>query len=373
MKVALAHDYLTQRGGAERVALELTRVFPGAELFTSLYSPPDTFPEFREVPVRTSVLNRVAALRRNFRLGLPLFGWAFGRARAGSDAEVMVVSTTGFAHGIRTEAPTLVYCHSPARFLYLADEYLGRRWFTSPQGWVLKALRPPLVAWDQRAARSAAAYLCNSTVVRDRIRAVYGIEATVVPPPAGLDPAGPREPVGQLADWPDHHLLVSRLLPYKNVDRAIDAFRALPDERLLVVGRGPQRDQLAARLPANVRLAEGLSDAQLRTAYAGARAVIAPSHEDFGLTPVEGFGFGVPTLALRAGGYLDTVVEGVSGWFFDEPDAAAIASAVRRLAAEPLAREPILEHARRFSPEVFAEALRSAAARVAAGQGGHHD
>lgn len=367
MKVALAHDYLTQRGGAERVALELTRVFPEAELFTSLYEPDDTFPEFADVRVRTSPLNRVAALRRNFRMGLPLFGWSFDHAEAAPDAEVMVISTTGFAHGIRTPAAKVVYCHSPARFLYLTDEYLGRPWWRSPLGWGLRGLRPRLIAWDQRAARSASLYLCNSTVVRDRIRQVYGIEATVVPPPAGLDPHGRREPVAALQGWPDHHLLVSRLMPYKNVDRVIEAFRSLPAERLLIVGRGPLRDQLASSLPDNVRLAEGLSDAQLRTAYAEAKSVVAASHEDFGLTPVEGFGFGVPTIALRAGGYLDTVIEGVSGWFFDHPTPPEIAAAVRWLADHPIDEDAIREHARQFSAEAFAAAVKSAVSQVTQG------
>lgn len=358
-KVVLAHDYLTQRGGAERVALTFTQIFPEAPLYTSLYEPSDTYPEFQRTRVLTSPLNKVTLLRRNFRLALPFFGRAFDRAAVDPNAEVMLVSTTGFAHGIRSSVPTVVYCHSPARFLYLVDEYLGRPWWHSPTGWALMALRPALVRWDKRAAKSAAVYLCNSWVVQQRIRNVYGIEAKVLPPPAALDPSGPQEDVPELSGWDSHHLLVSRLMPYKNVDAAIEAFRAMPDQHLLVVGRGPLRDKLAATLPPNVRMAEGLSDAQIRRAYAGASAVIAPSFEDFGLTPVEGFSFGVPTIALRAGGYLDTVVEGTTGWFFDQPDPSQIAAAVRRLGREPLPREPILRHAERYSPEHFATELRS--------------
>ncbi|MGD7733209.1 glycosyltransferase [Propionibacteriaceae bacterium G57] len=366
-RVALAHDYLTQRGGAERVALVLTQVFPGADLYTSLYDPDETYPEFRGVRVVTSPLNRVGLFRRAFRWALPFFGAAFDRAPVDPSTEVVVVSTTGFAHGIATSAPKVVYCHSPARFLYLVDDYLGTDWWRTPTGWGLMALRPWLVRWDQRAAHQAAVYLCNSRVVQRRIRDVYGIEATVVPPPAALDPSAIQEPLPALDGWPDHHLLVSRLLPYKNVDAAIDAFRQLPDERLLVVGSGPLRDRLAADLPVNVRLVEGITDAQLRTAYAGARAVIAPSHEDFGLTPVEGFSFGVPALALRAGGYLDTVVEGVSGWFFDAPTADDIAAAVRRLARLPLDRNMVLAQAQHFTPEAFAASIRGIVDQIAGG------
>ncbi|MGA4670212.1 glycosyltransferase [Propionibacteriaceae bacterium Y1923] len=366
-RVTLAHDYLTQRGGAERVALVLTSVFPGADLYTSLYEPELTYPEFLGVRVVTSPLNKVGLFRRKFRFALPFFGAAFDHAHVDPSAEVVVVSTTGFAHGIRTDAPKVVYCHSPARFLYLVDEYLGTRWWRTPTGWGLMLLRPWLVRWDQRAARQAATYLCNSTLVQRRIKDIYGIDASVVHPPAALDPGGPREPLPTLHGWEGYHLLVSRLLPYKNVATAVDAFRQLPDERLLVVGSGPLRDQLMAELPPNVRLAQGITDAQLRTAYAGATAVIAPSHEDFGLTPVEGFSFGVPALALRAGGYLDTVVDGTSGWFFDAPTADDIAAAVRHLTENPIDRGRTLQHAQRFTPEAFAASIRGIVDQIAGG------
>lgn len=365
-RIAVAHDYLTQRGGAERVSLNLLDVFPGAPLYTSLYDAEATYPEFRDADIRTSPLDRVGFFRSHFRAALPFFPWAFDHTPVDPGTDVIVVSTTGFAHGIRTAGRKVVYCHSPARFLYLTDEYLGGPWWRRPTGWALMALRPMLRRWDRRAASSADVYLCNSTMVRDRIKRIYGIDARVVHPPAALDAEGPQTDVTELEGWPSYHLLVSRLLPYKNVHVAIDAFRQLPDERLLVIGRGPERERLAASLPPNVRLAEGLSDAQLRRAYAGTTSVVATSFEDFGLTPVEGYSFGVPTLALRAGGYLDTVIDGETGYFFDAADAGAIAAAVRRLADEPLAVGPILHHSERFSMTTFASQLHTVVDRVLA-------
>ncbi|QXT62949.1 glycosyltransferase family 4 protein [Tessaracoccus palaemonis] len=356
--VALAHDYLTQRGGAERVVVAMDRAFPEAEISTSLYDPDATFPEVAAATIHTSPLNRVSGLRRNFRVGLPFFPWAFQNTPLDPTADAVIVSTTGFAHGIRTDKPKLVYCHSPARFLYLPEEYLGGPWWKSPKGWALQLVRPFLIWWDQRAAMTADKYLCNSTVVQRRIRDVYGIEATVLHPPAGLNPGGPTTSVPEIDGWPGHHLLVSRLMPYKNVDVAIDAFRGMPDERLVVVGRGPMRAALAADLPANVVMLEGLDDAQLRHLYATAKSVVAPSREDFGLTPVEGYGFGVPTLALRSGGYLDTVLDGVTGYFFEVATPKAVAAAVRHLAEHPLPSGPIREHAMLFSEEHFAAGLK---------------
>ncbi|MDU5654270.1 MAG: glycosyltransferase [Cutibacterium avidum] len=358
-RVAIAHDYLTQRGGAERVVTQFATIFPDAPIVTAVYAPDLTYPKFASHEVITSPLNRIGLLRRHFRAGLPLYDWAFDHTEVPTGTDTVLVSTTGFAHGVKTpqNCRKVVYCHSPARFLYLTDDYLGGQWWRSPKGIVLKALTPPLRRWDRRAAASADEYLCNSTVVRDRIRDVYGIEAAVVHPPYSLDLTGPQEPLPGL-DHPSFFLVVSRLMPYKNVDIVLNAFVDLPDEHLVVVGSGPLRDELHDLAPANVSFFEGISDAQLRWAYAHAAAVIAPSKEDFGLTPVEGFAFGTPCLALHAGGYLDTVVDGVSGRFFDSATPGAVTQAVRQFRENPLEERTVLDHAGKFSPETFARAIR---------------
>ncbi|MBB1517129.1 glycosyltransferase [Tessaracoccus sp. MC1679] len=356
-RVAIAHDYLTQRGGAERVVLAMLRAFPEAEIHTTVYDPDGTFPEFCQARILTTALNRLGVLRKDHRIGLPLYQPSISRAPV-IDADVLLVSTTAFAHGFRTTGRKLVYCHSPARFLYLVEDYLGAPAGRSPVGWALSALRPALVRWDQRAARSADRYLANSTVVRERIRDVYGLDATVVPAPPAVHDAVLPEPIGALADWPSFHLVVSRLLPYKNVGTVIDAFRGLPDERLVVVGRGPLREQLRRTLPANVRMLEGLSDGELAWAYSTAEALIAPSFEDYGLTPLEAGMLGTPTLALRAGGYLDTVREGVNGSFFDVAAADDIARAVLTNRGRTWDRSAIRAHVTAFDEAHFAAALR---------------
>lgn len=362
-RVAIAHDYLTQRGGAERVVLSLLRAFPDAPVYTTLYNPAGTFPEFAGARVITSWLNAVPAFRKDHRLALPLLAPAVSSMRI--DADILVASSTGWAHGFPTSGRKVVYCHSPARFLYLTDEYLGGPATASLKGRALLALRPALVRWDQRAARSAQRYLCNSTVVKRRIADVYGIEAEVVPPPGGVRPEGAQEPVPALEAWTDdYHLVVSRLLPYKNVHHVVDAFRTLP-ERLVIVGRGPLSAELAASLPPNARLFEGLSDAQLRWVYAHSRALIAPSYEDFGLTPLEAGGFGKPCLALRAGGYLDTIVEGVNGSFFSEPSAAGIRAAVAANRSASWQPDEIRAHVDRFSEDRFIARLRDVVEELA--------
>ena len=360
--VAIAHDYLTQRGGAERVVSQFATMFPEASIVTSVYEPDLTYPDFASHEVITSPLNRIGWLRRHFRAGLPLYDWAFDHTEVPAGTDTVLVSTTGFAHGVKTPpgCRKVVYCHSPARFLYLADDYLGDKWWRSPKGIVLRALTPPLRRWDQKAAASADEYLCNSTVVRDRIRDVYGIEATVVHPPYSLDPDGPQEPLPGSENLPSFFLTVSRLMPYKNVDVLLHAFADMPDEHLVVIGSGPLRDELHDLAPANVSFFEGISDAQLRWAYAHAAAVIAPSKEDFGLTPVEGFAFGTPCLALHAGGYLDTVVDGISGQFFASATPDAVVQAVRSFRENPVEKRAVLDHAEKFSPDTFSKDVRHA-------------
>ena len=314
--VAIAHDYLTQRGGAERVVLAMHRAFPDAPIYTALYDPEHTYPEFRDARIITSALNDVGVLRRHHRASLPLLPMAARGMHISED--VVLASSSGWAHGFSATGRRLVYCHAPARWLYQAEAYLGSGHRESVRGLALLSLTPWLKRWDKRHALAADRYLANSRVVRDRMREAYGIEAPVLPAPHAMDADAPQQPVAALDGWDDYHLVVSRLLPYKNVEAAVEAFRDLP-ERLVVVGHGPLRRSLERHLPANVRLLSNLTDAQLRWVYAHSRALVAPALEDYGLTPLEAAAYGKPTLALGAGGYLDTVVPGRTGLFFDQP------------------------------------------------------
>lgn len=233
-RIAIAHDYLTQRGGAERVVLTLSRAFPEAEIHTLFYEPDQTYPEFRDKAIRTSALNRLGTFRRDPRKALPLLAPAASRMHI--DADVVIASSSGWAHAFPTRGRKIVYCHSPARWLYLPGDYLGEAGRFDPKRIALTALSPMLKRWDHRAAMTAHKYLANSTVVQKRIRRVYGLPAETLFPPFSPDVAeGPQDVIGQLARWAGddglaggHHLVVSRLQPYKHVDRVINAFRICP-------------------------------------------------------------------------------------------------------------------------------------------------
>jgi len=262
--------------------------FPGATLHTSLYDPAGTFPEFSTVPVVPFSLNRVPALRRHHRLALPILAPAFSRHRV--EADVVLCSSSGWAHGVTTDAPKIVYCYTPARWLYDGARYLGD--LRSSARPVLRALRPWLVRWDRRAASTACRYLTLSRVVQDRLWSTYRVESEVIPPPHTIRPEAGRTPVAGIE--PGFVLCVSRLLPYKNVGPLIEAFRELPHLRLVVVGDGPEGQRLKAVAAPNVRLVGVTSDAELRWLYNSSIGVVAAAHEDYGLTPLEGAAFGKP-------------------------------------------------------------------------------
>lgn len=365
--VALAHDYLTQRGGAERVAMIMAQAFPDAPLHTTLYDPQGTFPEFRSVDVRTGRLNRFGLLRRRHRLALPLLAPAVSRHTIAAD--VVLASSSGWAHGFRTDGQMVVYCHAPARWLYQTQRYLGAHTSAahSPAALteraVLGVLAPALRRWDVQAAGRAYRYLANSSVTAQLVYDVYGLAADVVPPPPALVPDGPEEPVPGLA--PGFALCVARLLPYKNVDLVVEAVRALDGVELVVVGHGPDRDRIAALAAgAPVHLLSGIPDSRLRWLYRNASVLVAASFEDFGLSPLEANAFGTPVVALRAGGYLDTVVEGSTGTFFDELTAADVAAAVDTASRQQWDPQVLVGRAEEFGVERFVQRLREVVGAV---------
>jgi glycosyltransferase involved in cell wall biosynthesis len=355
VSVALVHDYLTQRGGAERVLLSLTRAFPSAPVYTSLFEPATTFPEFASCPIRVSPLSRAAFLRRNHRLALPLLAPAFSRMRV--DADILICSSSGWAHGAHGGNRKIVYCHTPARWLYQPERYLAGRGI--PLHALARALRPALVRWDKAAAASADLYLANSTVVAERIADLYEREAEVLPPPPAVTPAGAFDAVDRIQ--PGFALCVSRLLPYKNVDAVVRAFAGLRGERLVIAGTGPDEARLRAMTGPNVAVLGPVSDAQLRWLYDACDVLVAASYEDFGLTPLEAATFGKPSAVLRWGGFVDTVREGETGVFFDTPTSEAVATAVCEARRATWSSDLIRAHAEGFSEARFIDRIRAIA------------
>lgn len=338
----------------------MLRAFPEALLYTSVYEPRLTFPEFGRYDVRTTGLQRVTLFREDPRKALPLLAAAFSGLRV-EDVDVVICSSSGWAHGVSTGSPKLVYCYNPPRWLWQREDYVAAQ--PRPVQLAFRLMSPYLRRWDQRAARQARQYLTSSTTVQNRIRRIYGIEAELLPPPVTIDPAAARHPVGGVESG--FFLVVSRARGYKNVEHVCLAFERMPDQRLVVAGELPGRPG-GGPWSENISGVARLSDPELRWLYANCRAVLSTAHEDFGLTPLEGNAFGRPALVLRAGGFLDTIVEGVTGFYLEDGQPESVVAAVECLLKNPLDSDPIVEHARLYDEAVFAESLRRHVHRLAA-------
>ena len=365
-RVAIAHDYLTQLGGAEKIVLSMSRAFPEAPIYTMLYDPSTTYPEFAERDIRVSPFNKLAPLRKHHRAGLPLFPLVAQSVFV--DADVVLTSTSGWAHGFRTRGRKLIYCYSPARWLYLPEKYLGEESGLIKRAG-LRLTAPYLKAWDRRMALSSDKYLAISTLIKDRVADTYGINAEVLFAPVAMSRSETLEPVAEMERWDSvdgaFYLCVSRLLPYKNVDVVVRAF-ADTDRRLVVVGKGPEAERLRAMKTPNVLMLSDLTDGQMAWLYKHCRALLAASYEDYGLTPIEAGVWGRPSVALRFGGFLDTIDEGVTGMYFDEPEPQAVAEALDRFEATTFDAEKIRRHVEQFTEERFAEKLHAAVDELAA-------
>jgi glycosyltransferase involved in cell wall biosynthesis len=319
-------------------------MWPKAPIYTSLYRPASTFPEFSERDIHTSPLNRLP-VDRGFRNLFPLYPLAFHSFGVLSN-ELVISSSSGWAHAVKTrpEALHVVYCYTPARWLY-GGEYLGG----SGRQHALRPFLSPLRAWDRSAALAADLYIAISDPVRRRIAQIYGREAPIVYPPVDVDRFTPA-PRGQRL------LVVSRLLPYKRVDIIVRA-ATKASIGLDVVGTGPALEDLRRLAGPSVTFHGRLDDGAVTELMEGARAFCLPGEEDFGITPVEAHAAGKPVIAFVGGGAQETVEEGFSGAFFDRYDIDCVLDAVRRCDALATTHEAIALRARRFSSAAFRERL----------------
>lgn len=356
LRVALVHDYLNQRGGAERVFAHFLTAFPGAPVYTSIYSPElaDLVPPER---VRTSFLQRLPFKRRLFRAFAPLYPAAF-EAFDLRGYDTIVSSTTAWAKGVIVPpgAVHVCYINTVSRFVFDEERYVGG--FAG--GALVRPMVRALAAWDRRAAQRPTRFIANSRNVAERVRRYYGRDAEVLACPVDVE----RFTVG--SGRGDYFVVVSRLLAYKQIERAIRAC-ARAGVPLHVAGTGPHEAALRAAATGTRTTFHGyLDDAAVNALVGDARAVILPGEEDFGLVPLEAAAAGTPAIALRAGGALETIVEGATGAFFDAPDDAALAAAIAVFDRTRFSPQLLRAHAETFAPARFVERLRDAVARARA-------
>jgi glycosyltransferase involved in cell wall biosynthesis len=350
---AVFHDNFAQMGGAEKVAEEIYGLLPGATLHSTVAVPEILSDGLREAQIRTSWMQRLPGLKRHFRHYFLFYPFAVESVDL-SKYDLIVSSCFGYAKGVRKRrgAVHVSYCHTPMRWVWRYQDYSARAGFGGLTRRFLPLLLSILKRWDLRASRRPDYFIANSNVVAERIRKFYGRDSVVIPPPIDVKrftPASP-EPVE------DYYLVLSRLVPYKRIDLAMEACTRL-NRKLFVIGDGPDRARLEKQAGPNVRFLGRQPDDAVVGYAARCRALLFPGEEDFGMTPLEVNAAGRPVIAFRAGGAVETVVENVTGLFFDEPTSASLADAIERFERQSWDSLALQTHARKFDRAVFAERL----------------
>lgn len=351
MKLAIVCSWLNQYGGAERVLEVLHDMYPQAPIYTSIYRPEALPPQYRNWDIRPSFLNRLPLIKRKHQPFLPLYPLGFESLDL-RGYDVVLSMTSAFAHGVITPASTthICYCLTPTRFLWNYHSYVEREGLGRLARLALPPFLKGLRQWDRLAADRVDRFVAISRTVQQRINKIYRRPSEIIYPPVRTDYFAAATPPQE------HFLIVSRLVPYKRIDLAVKAFAKL-GLPLRIIGDGRDRQALQALATENVRFLGYLDDDAVRQEMAQCRAFVFPGEEDFGITPIEAMAAGRPVVAYAAGGALDTIRDGETGVFFQEPTANALADAVKRLAAQTFDASVIQQHARQFDVAVFQEQM----------------
>ncbi len=357
--LALVHDYLLVMRGAERTFAAMAACWEDAPIYTLLYDAAGTSGRFASREIHTSALQRLHVGQRGFRRLLPLFPLAVERLPlVGHD--VVVSSSSAFAHGVRPapDATHVCYCHSPFRYAWharstaLAEAPRPLRPLLSP---TLERIR----SWDVRASRRVTHYVANSEITRRRIEEFWGRESTVVHPPVETE----RFAIGVPEDF---FLVVTELVAHKRVELALRAaHRARVPVK--VVGTGPELERLRALHRSGVEFLGRISDEELAGLYGRARALIVPNVEEFGIAAVESQAAGRPVVGTDEGGTRETVLDGRTGVLVKGGDVDALAEALREIDFDRFRPQDVRLHAQRFSRQAFQRRFAAEVARVSDG------
>lgn len=364
MRVALVHDWLVTMGGAERVLEEISRLYPDAPIYTGVVDTGALSPWLKTRTIIPSFVQGFPRAVRWYNRYLPFLMYGMEQFDL-SSYDLVISSSAAVAKGVLTRAEThhVSYVHTPMRYAWdLYHEYRQRE----AHGITAKLMGPVfhyVRLWDRLSADRVDTFLANSTTVRQRIRKHYRREAEVIFPPVAVDNFHVSDEPGR------YYLVLSRLVSYKRFDLAVEASNRLKVP-LVVVGDGPERGRLERMAGPTVKFVGRVGDEALANWIAGAKALLFPGEEDFGITPVEVQASGRPVVAYNRGGVRDTVVNGETGWLFAEQTVESLVEAMEQVDREVLDPRAIRRHAESFRPERFREAFVDAVDRAVAGSNG---
>lgn len=350
LKVAIVHDWLVGLGGAERVVQSLLKLFPQADVYTSVYDP-EKINIFKGRKIHTSFLQNWPLAKKKHQLFAKYRPLAFESFDL-SAYDLVISSSSAESKGVITPTETLhiSYIHTPVRYYWSGyQDYLKNPGFGALNPFV-RIMMPGQVRrlrkWDFAAAQRPDYLIANSKVVAERIEKYYKRDSLVIHPPVDTE----RFSGGSIVN--DYYLVVSRFVPYKRVDLAIEACNQL-ERKLIVAGRGPELKRLKKLAGPTIRFVDSPSDSLVQDLYSKAKAFIFSAEEDFGITPVEAMAAGLPVICYGKGGATETVVDGKTGVYHSKQTVDSLVGAIERLESTKFDAKVITKHASEFSEDRF--------------------
>ena len=351
-QIAIFHENFAQNGGAERVAESMARLLPEADVLSTVTVHQRLSPYLRRRGVANSWMQRLPRLDQLYRHYVMLYPFAVNLTNL-NRYELVLSSCFGFAKGLRrrSSAVHVCYCHTPPRWLWRTHDYMERERFNPLMRIALRTFVRAARTWDIQSSKRPDLFLANSAAVAERIYRFYGRESKVLNPPVEMERFHINE------QYEDFYLVVSRLVGYKRIDLAILAANLL-QRPLKIIGDGPDRKRLESLAGPTVEFLGRRSDEEVADHFSRCRALIFPGEEDFGITPLEVAASGRPVVAFGSGGALETVIDGETGVFFEQPTEQSLATAMLRLESLHWSGAALRKHAATFSTPVFHRKLR---------------
>jgi glycosyltransferase involved in cell wall biosynthesis len=358
MKTCFVHEYLIDYGGAEQVLKGFLEIWPNSPIFTLIYDKEGNCKDIiNSTKVIGSFLNKFPCARRKHRAYLPLMPLAIEQLDL-SGYDVVISESHAIAKGVITGPDQLHigYIHTPIRYAWdMQEAYLKQAGLDKGlRSFITRALLHYLRIWDMRTVAGVDYYIANSNFVARRIMKLYKREAEVIYPPVNVD----RFSIGKEKE--DFYITISRLVSYKKVDLIVRAFNRLPGRDLVIIGDGPEIKSLKKIASSNITFMGFQPESVIEDMLKRAKAFVYAAEEDFGIVPVEAQACGTPVIAYGKGGVLETVVEGETGFFFEEQNETVLIEAINAFeGSASLDPDVIRQNAERFNKARFLREMKS--------------
>ncbi len=358
LKVAIVHDWLTSMGGAEPVVLEISRLFPDAPIYTSVYDK-NSAAAFADKDVRTTYLQKILpkSVRYKHILWPVLRAFAFAKLDL-SEYDIIISSSSAEAKAVRKKpgAIHICYCHTPIRYYWSHYEEFKREFHFGILTPLIRPTIPIFVRWmrkrDLRAVKGVDHFIANSEVTKKRIKQYYGRDSVVVHPPVDT-----KRFIGKNTTNRDGYILWGRHVPYKRFDLAIESCNRL-GAKLTVVGDGPDTQRLKKLAGPTIVFTGRISDEDLEQLARSSKGFLFPNEEDFGISAVEALAAGLPVIAYKKGGALDIVEEGVTGIFFENQTVDSLITAIQKREVTEFSYNTLVQRSKRFDKLLFETKIR---------------